>query len=210
VLGTRLKVIYGYPSGPEMTLALERGEVEGRSTSNPQVLAPTKAEILAKYNFIIQAGERRLPLFEEVPLLRELARSADEQSVFDFVSSAVVIARPIVTNAGVPAERGAALRHPFHLTLADPGFLADAARPALARGGGGEASGERGEGGGGAAGDRRAIDREPPRRARARPPRDPDQGRRAGEGRHIARRIICSAEYSGAGYHGRLHSGGRG
>ena len=38
VLGTRFKVIYGYPSGPEMTLAMERGEVEGRSTSNPQVL----------------------------------------------------------------------------------------------------------------------------------------------------------------------------
>ena len=131
VLGTRFKVIYGYPSGPEMTLALERGEVEGRSTSNPQVLAPTKAEILAKYNFIIQAGERRLPLFEEVPLLRELARSADEQSVFDFVSSAVVIARPIVTNAGVPVERVAALRHAFDLTLADPVFLEDAARQSL-------------------------------------------------------------------------------
>ena len=131
VLGTRFKVIYGYPSGPEMTLALERGEVEGRSTSNPQVLAPTKAEILAKYNFIIQAGERRLPLFEEVPLLRELARTADEQSVFDFLSSAVVIARPVVTNAGVPGERVAALRRAFDLTLADPLFLEDAARQSL-------------------------------------------------------------------------------
>ena len=41
-LGTKFKVIYGYPSGPDMTLALERGEVEGRSTSNPQVLGPTQ------------------------------------------------------------------------------------------------------------------------------------------------------------------------
>ena len=39
MLGTRFKVIYGYPSGPDMILALERDEVEGRSTSNPQVLA---------------------------------------------------------------------------------------------------------------------------------------------------------------------------
>ena len=61
MLGTKFKVIYGYPSGPEMTLALERGEVEGRSTSNPQVLAPTKAEIMAKYNFLIQAGPRKIP-----------------------------------------------------------------------------------------------------------------------------------------------------
>ena len=131
VLGTRFKVIYGYPSGPEMTLALERGEVEGRSTSNPQVLAATKAEILAKYNFIIQAGERRLPLFEEVPLLRALARTADEQSMFDFISSAVVIARPVVTNAGVPGERVATLRRAFDATLSDPAFLEDAARQSL-------------------------------------------------------------------------------
>src|SRR5262249_55201252 len=124
----------------EMTLALERGEVEGRSTSNPQVLAPTKAEILAKYNFIIQAGERRLPLFEEVPLLRELARSADEQSVFDFVSSAVVIARPIVTNAGGRGGGVGALRHAFDWPLAARVSLEEAGRRSLesgAKGGGG-------------------------------------------------------------------------
>jgi tripartite-type tricarboxylate transporter receptor subunit TctC len=47
MLGTKFKVIYGYPSGPHMTLALERGEVEGRSTSNPQVLGGSKAEVMA-------------------------------------------------------------------------------------------------------------------------------------------------------------------
>src|SRR5258705_1190096 len=61
VLGTKFKVIYGYPSGPDMTLAMDRGEVEGRSSSNPQVFAPTAAEVLAKYNFIIQAGMRKIP-----------------------------------------------------------------------------------------------------------------------------------------------------
>jgi tripartite-type tricarboxylate transporter receptor subunit TctC len=131
VLGTKFKVIYGYPSGPEMTLAMERGEVEGRSTSNPQVLAPTVAEVLAKYNFIIQAGMRKIPQFEAVPLLRELARNEDEQRIFDFVSRAVVIARPIITNAGVPPERVAALRRAFDATLADPTFLGDAERQNL-------------------------------------------------------------------------------
>src|SRR5205823_13817192 len=97
MLGTKFKVIYGFPSGPEMTLAMERGEVEGRSTSNPQVLAPTKAEALAKYNFLIQAGLNKIPQYEEVPLLRELARNEPEQQIFDFISRAVVIARPIVT-----------------------------------------------------------------------------------------------------------------
>jgi tripartite-type tricarboxylate transporter receptor subunit TctC len=138
MLGTKFKVIYGYPSGPEMTLAMERGEVEGRSTSNPQVLGTTKADVAAKYNFLIQVGMRKIPQYEEVPLLRELAGDAEQQNIFDFLSKAVVIARPIVSNPGVPPERVAALRRAFDATLADPAFLDDAARQNLeigARGG---------------------------------------------------------------------------
>jgi tripartite-type tricarboxylate transporter receptor subunit TctC len=138
MLGTKFKVIYGYPSGPEMTLAMERGEVEGRSTSNPQVLGASKADVVAKYNFLIQVGMRKIPQYEEVPLLRELAGDAEQQNIFDFLSKAVVIARPIVTNPDVPLERVAALRRAFDATLADPAFLDDAARQNLeigARGG---------------------------------------------------------------------------
>jgi len=131
MLGTRFKVIYGYPSGPDMTLAVERGEVEGRSTSNPQVLGASKAEVAAKYNFLIQAGLRRFPDYEEVPLLRELATGAEQQAVFDFISKAVVVARPIVTNAGVPAERVAALRRAFDAAMADPLLLDEARRENL-------------------------------------------------------------------------------
>src|SRR5882724_942876 len=138
VLGTKFKVIYGYPSGPDMSIAMERGEVEGRSTSNPQVLAPTAAQVLAKYNFLVQVGTRKIPQYEQVPLLRDLAGNDSDRGIFDFLSGAVVIARPIVTNAGVPAERVAALRRAFDATLADPDFLLDAERQSLeigARGG---------------------------------------------------------------------------
>jgi tripartite-type tricarboxylate transporter receptor subunit TctC len=131
MLGTRFKVIYGYPSGPDMTLAMERGEVEGRSTSNPQVLGPSKVEVAAKYNFLIQAGMRKLPDYEEVPLLRELATTAEQQAVFDFISKAVVVARPIVTNPGVPPERVAALRRAFDAAMADPLVLEEARRENL-------------------------------------------------------------------------------
>jgi tripartite-type tricarboxylate transporter receptor subunit TctC len=131
MLGTRFKVIYGYPSGPDMTLAMERHEVEGRSTSNPQVLGPSKAEVVAKYNFLIQTGIRKLPGYEEVPLLRDLAGTPEQQAVFDFISKAVVLARPIVTNPGVPPERVAALRHAFDAAMSDPQLLEEARRENL-------------------------------------------------------------------------------
>lgn len=135
MLGTQFKVIYGYPSGPDMSLAMERGEVEGRSTSNPQVLAPTKTEVAAKFNFLIQAGMKKVSDYEEVPLLRDLAKNDEEQRVFDFISKAVVIARPFVTNAGVPPERVAALRRAFDAALHDPEFIAEAKRQNLEIGG---------------------------------------------------------------------------
>lgn len=128
ILGTNLKVIYGYPSGPEMTLAMERGEVEARSTSNPQVLGSTKAEVVAKYNFLIQTGMKKIPDYLEVPLARDLARSPQDQLVLDFVSKAAAISRPVVTNQGVPKERVNALRRAFDAAMVDPQFLAEAAQ----------------------------------------------------------------------------------
>jgi tripartite-type tricarboxylate transporter receptor subunit TctC len=126
LLGTKFKVIYGYPSGPDMSLAMERGEVEGRSTSNPQVLAATKADVMAKFNFLIQAGLKKVPDYAEVPLLLDLAKTDEERQIFDFVSKAVVIARPFITNGGVPPERVAMLRRAFDATLQDPDFIAEA------------------------------------------------------------------------------------
>jgi tripartite-type tricarboxylate transporter receptor subunit TctC len=133
MLGTRFKVIYGYPSGPDMSLAMERGEVEGRSTSNPPALIPgaSNAEIAAHYNFLIQTGMRKLPGYEAVPLLRDLAANDEQQSIFDFVSAAVSVARPIVAAEGVPAERVTALRHALDLAMRDPDFIREAQLQAL-------------------------------------------------------------------------------
>ena len=126
LLGTQFKVIYGYPSGPDMSLAMQRGEVEGRSTSNPQVLAATKAAVMAKYNFLIQTGLKKVADYNEVPLLLDLAKTDEQRQIFEFISKAVVIARPFVTNAGVPPERVEVLRRAFDATLQDPDFIADA------------------------------------------------------------------------------------
>ena len=128
LLGTKFKVIYGYPSGPEMTLAMERGEVEARSTSNPQVLGVSRADVISKYNFLIQTGMRKIPDYAEVPLSRELATSPRDQQIFDFVSRAAAISRPVVTNPGVPKERVEALRRAFDAAMVDPQFLAEAAQ----------------------------------------------------------------------------------
>ncbi len=52
--------------------------------------------------------------------------------MLEFMSKAVAVGRPIATTPGVPAERVAALRRAFDLTLKDPEFIGEA-RPSAPR-----------------------------------------------------------------------------
>ena len=134
-LGTRFKLVPGYTSGPNMNLAMERGEIEGRGTSNPRALftggGQTGPDGKPLFNLILQWGLTKDRDYSEVPLLRALAADEDQQLVFDFVSSVASLARPLATNAGVPPERVAALRRAFAATMQDPEFLAEAKKMAM-------------------------------------------------------------------------------
>jgi tripartite-type tricarboxylate transporter receptor subunit TctC len=133
VIGTRFKLVVGYPDGNDVNLAMERGEVEGRCSSPwPSFLAATPHYVLDKLiTPIVQVGLEKEPDLPDVPLLRELARTPQERQVLDFMSLAVAIGRPIATTPGVPADRVAALRQAFDETLRDPAFIADAQKQRL-------------------------------------------------------------------------------
>ena len=81
ILGTRIRIIFGYPDGRDVNLAMERGEVEGRAT-NPwaSYVAVTPEYIERKWIIpIIQIGmvkDRELP---NVPLLREQKAKTPEE-----------------------------------------------------------------------------------------------------------------------------------
>jgi tripartite-type tricarboxylate transporter receptor subunit TctC len=133
VIGTKFQLVIGYPDGNDVNLAMERGEVEGRCSSPwPSYLAATPHYVLDKLiTPIVQVGLEKEPDLPDVPLLRELARTAQERQILDFMSLAVAIGRPIATTPGVPAERVAALRQAFDETLRDPAFIADAQKQRL-------------------------------------------------------------------------------
>ena len=124
-LGTRFKLVPGYTSGPDMNLAMERGEIDGRGTSNR---GPDGRPL---FHFIVQWGLKKNSEYGAVPLLSELATNAEQRIIFDFVCRVASLARPIATNAGVPGERVNALRRAFDATMADAEFLADARRQGM-------------------------------------------------------------------------------
>jgi tripartite-type tricarboxylate transporter receptor subunit TctC len=129
LLGTKLKIVYGYPGGTDINLAMERGEVEGRATNPWASYVSVDPHFIAQKLIvpILQAGMQKEPDLPHVPLLRELARNPSDQPVLDFISKSVAVGRPVATTPGVPAERVAALRKAFEDTLKDPDFIKEAA-----------------------------------------------------------------------------------
>jgi tripartite-type tricarboxylate transporter receptor subunit TctC len=130
-LGTKFKNIFGYRNSPEMNLAMERGEAEGRPTTNLRALFAGNPNGAAAFNVIIQIGMQPDKEQPNVPLLRNLARAPNEKLVFDFISRTMALARPVASNEGVPAERVAALRRAFDAAMKDPELLSEAKKQDL-------------------------------------------------------------------------------
>jgi tripartite-type tricarboxylate transporter receptor subunit TctC len=135
MLATRFKLVPGYTSGPDMNLAMERGEIDGRGTSNPAAMLPGGRNVgpngAPLFHFLLQWGLRKNDDYGPVPLLADVAIDARQKIVFDFISKVASLARPIATNTGVPRERVEALRRAFDATMRDPQFLGEARRQAL-------------------------------------------------------------------------------
>jgi tripartite-type tricarboxylate transporter receptor subunit TctC len=131
VLGTKFKIVSGYPGGAEIDLAMQRGEVEGRGNNTwAGYKATFQSAIQAGHlNVLIQTGLRKEPDLPDVPLFSDLVKGDPEREpIASFMSEAVAIARPFAAPPGVPKDRVELLRRAWNATMKDPAFLADAAK----------------------------------------------------------------------------------
>ncbi len=128
VLGTKLKIVFGYPDGHDVDLAMQRGEVEGRGTNTWASYVSVSPHFVRDKLImpLLQVGLKKDPALPHVPLLREQARSTGDQAILDFMSNAVAVGRPIATTPGAPPDRVEALRRAFDATLNDPLFIKEA------------------------------------------------------------------------------------
>jgi hypothetical protein len=126
LLGTKFKIVTGYPGGNQINLAMERGEVEARNNTWSSWKATKPDWLRDKKIFVIaQAGPRATDL--DAPSVEDLARDPQQRQLIELVVSGTQLGRPFATNAA-PPERVAALRAAFAATMKDPEFLAEAAR----------------------------------------------------------------------------------
>jgi tripartite-type tricarboxylate transporter receptor subunit TctC len=129
VLGTKFKIVFGYPGGQHIDLAMERGEVEGRGTNPYSGWMASKPTWIPQKLIVplIQAGIEKEPALPDVPLILDQEVKAEDKPLLQFMAQASTVGRPLATTPGVPAERVAALRAAFFATVKDPDFIAAAA-----------------------------------------------------------------------------------
>jgi len=130
LVGTKFKIVTGYPGGNDVNIAMERGEVGGRGSNSWAAWKSTRPQWVAEKKIfnLVQVALRRNAELADVPTLMELAKNDEDRQVLGFISADTAISRPLTTNAGVPVDRVEALRRAFTATMKDPAFLAEAAK----------------------------------------------------------------------------------
>jgi len=132
-LGMKLTMITGYTGGPDVDLAIERGEVYCRSISTTAFFGREPYITWGKKGFVrplAQTGKKRETSLADVPTLYELMDQYKTPETGRRLAAVMlasnVFGRPMLTPPGVPAERVRILREAWNRTVKDEEFLAEA------------------------------------------------------------------------------------
>jgi tripartite-type tricarboxylate transporter receptor subunit TctC len=133
VLGTKFKIVTGYPGGNDVTLAMERGEVMGRCGWSWSSVLSTHKKWLDDQSMrvLVQLSLHRHPDLPDVPLVMDFTKSEDQRQIFKLIFARQVMGRPYLAPPHVPNDRADALRNAFVRTMQDAQFLADAEKSQL-------------------------------------------------------------------------------
>ena len=129
IMGTKFKIVMGYKTSDEVNLAIERGEVQSRSSGLGSIFSQNTHWITEqKMDFPAQIGFKRDKRIPDVPLLQELAWTDEQRYILRLAASPTALGKPFVAPPDVPADRVAVLKAAFAALMADPAFLEEMAQ----------------------------------------------------------------------------------
>jgi tripartite-type tricarboxylate transporter receptor subunit TctC len=133
VLGTKFKLVTGYPGTRDINLAMERGEVQANGGITWASVKGTMTALLAehKINLIVQYGLKRHPELPQVSLALDYAKTQEQLESLLLLFVTQEFGRPYLAPPGTPAPIAGALRESFIATMKDPEFLEEARRRGL-------------------------------------------------------------------------------
>lgn len=130
LLGTKMRIVVGYPGQNESFLAMEKGEVDGYPSIFWSSLTTTKPDWIRdkKIKLLVQFGPVREPQVGPVPSVAEHITKADDKLLLEAAIAPLALGRPYLMPPGVPADRVELMQKAFADTFADKDFLAEADR----------------------------------------------------------------------------------
>jgi tripartite-type tricarboxylate transporter receptor subunit TctC len=133
-LGTKMKLIVGYPGQNDSFIAMERGELDGHPSMFYSSMMATQPDLLRekKVKLLLQYGPFKEPALPDVPFVMDIEKDPADRALLEAGFAALALGRPYVMPPGVPAERVAIMRKALAETFTDPQFRADATRIGMA------------------------------------------------------------------------------
>jgi tripartite-type tricarboxylate transporter receptor subunit TctC len=130
VLGTKFRIVSGYPGNQQIALALEKREIDGACGTGWSTLSSARPHWLRDgvVRLIAQEGLKGSPDLDAlgVPLAIDSAKMPEQRQIMEIVYSQLLFGRPFVVAPEVPAERVEVLQAAFLAALKDAELLAEA------------------------------------------------------------------------------------
>ena len=133
LIGTKMKVVAGYPGTSHLVLALERGEIAGIGGWAWSSIAVQKPTWISD-KFIIplmQLGLEKHPDLRDVPMITDFAKSEEDKLALRLIFAPEAMGRPFFGPPGMDPTAGEALREAFGNMVADPEFVATSTKAKL-------------------------------------------------------------------------------
>jgi tripartite-type tricarboxylate transporter receptor subunit TctC len=128
--GAPMSIVAGYKGTLDVTLAMERGEIDGACGWEWSSAKAQKPEWIrdGKLNFLLQIGPHANDELTKmaVPRLDQYMKDDDSRRVMELIVSQQAFQRPYFIAMGTPDAYVTILRQAFDATMKDGEFLADA------------------------------------------------------------------------------------
>jgi tripartite-type tricarboxylate transporter receptor subunit TctC len=135
LIGTKFKIVLGYPGTPNIHHAIAKGEIDGQCGLGWLAMKSTYASQLETNEIlpVAQLSEKGHPELnaKQIPLVFSYAKDERTRGIMRIVYAQQVFARPSFVAAEVPPERVRLLRQAFMATWNDPELRADAEKTKL-------------------------------------------------------------------------------
>ena len=131
-IGTKFKIISGFPASAEGMLAMERGEVDGTAGSWATIRTGKKQWLDdKKIKIILQDVPERAADLPDVPALGELGNNEADRQLLRLYASGGAIGRAFIAPPGTPAPIMKVLQTSFLQMTQDPEMIAEMKRTNL-------------------------------------------------------------------------------